>query len=436
VIATVLATITGAGGLGVTAAEAQPLQSHPPITITNGSQFDLAHGVTNGPFPSACGTAATPCSIDGWSIQPSAGQACITIDLTNSAAEPSYVIQNNRCSGGMDGIVLIDAPRGTVRNNTISGASGAANSPAATGIMLNTSDNMTITENRLSNIEGRPGMTFGQSGGDAVGIHVLDSDMVDIQHNDISLVAGGFGFLGALGGAGGNGGNGTAILAEQTMAPTPCFLSLCALLRSVSASLLRAVPAPLLGSVANALPPTHVVHLNLKNNTISRVYGAVGAVGGLGGVGPGGDGGDGGSATGVRVKGFSDGVRYRGVTVQGNSVSFVTGALGALGAAGWRGGRGGDGGSGQGVVLTDVASSATVTGNAIYQLYGAYGAAAGWGAYGGNGGNGGDGIGIRKGNVAVAPGDNIISFFFAGIGGAGGLPNGLLGSPGTAAAIV
>jgi len=443
-IATVVATLTGAGGLGgITAAQAQPLQSHEPITITSAAQFDFQHGVTNAP---GCGIAANPCSIDGWSIQPSSGQACITIDLSHDTMPPrDYVIQNNRCSGGTDGIVLKSAPNGTVAGNTISGLSGTANnSRNSTGILASDSTPLTISANRLSNIQGSPGTAPGQSGGDAWGIHVIDSPMVEISHNDISLVAGGYGFIAAFGSSGGNGGSGTAVSAEQTEA-APSQAAPISLPVGVNAGTLVGTISslPLLGPVLSELlktahMPCTSSRLTMKSNTISRVYGAVGAVGGLSLTGSGGDGGTGGSATGVVVKGFSHDSPYCDVTLKTNSISWIVGALGAFGAAGvTTGGRGGDGGSGQGVVLANVEEHARVTGNAIFQLYGAYGAAAGWGTFhGGNGGNGGDGIGIRKGHVDVHPDDNVISFFFGGLGGAGGLPDGVLGTPGTAAAVV
>jgi Periplasmic copper-binding protein (NosD) len=426
VIATALATMSGTGGLVVTAAEAEPLRPHAPIDIT-ADDFTPENGVTNG--PDCGGVLEQACSIDGWNIKAAPGASCITISDTRKR----YVIQNTRCSGGTIGIVLTDAPEGNVVSNTISGLNGSARSPTATGIAVNRSPHMTIADNRLSNIQGRPGNAAGASGGDALGIHVRDSEGVDIVRNDVSLLAGGYGYLGSLGkdgangGNGGNGGSATAILAEQTPPST--------LLASLSTPPLRSVQVSVLGSdVTLNVGPLAISGLTLRNNTIARVYGGVGAVGGFGGFGSGGNGGDGGNATGVMVKGL-DSDSYDLDSMKGNSISWIVGAVGAVGAAGWNGGMGGNGGSGQGVVLTNVGSGADVSGNSIFQLYGALGAAAGWGAaHAGNGGDGGDGIGIRKGAVALV--DNVISFFFAGFGGAGGLPDGVLGRPGQAAAVL
>jgi len=331
VIATVLATMSGIGVLG--SGPAGAATPHPPINIM--SNMDLTTTATNGPNCGNTMMMQPACSIDNFQITPSAGQTCIRIAGTTL----SYAVHDNSCTGGANGIVLTNAPNGTVNKNTISGLNGT---PDATGILVKaTHGNITVTNNQLSKIKGNPGTSTSQQGGSAFGIHVDDSAPVDIVSNGISQVSGGYGFLGTTASKnGGNGGNGTGILADN--APTSAMSlklgpvtvqlgpTLSDMLRPVVDRLQLPMVSPLLGQAVTTTPPT----LTVKTNTISQVSGGVGAIGGTGTFGGhGGNGGNGGDAVGIRKGNITPGL---------NSISFFFAGLGAIG--GFPGGTSGGNG--------------------------------------------------------------------------------------------
>ena len=434
VVATVVATMVAVAGLGVGPALAAT--PHNPIVISTGG-FTVANGVTNTP----CGSSIKPCSIDNWQIDPPAGGTCITVQNTTEF----FVIHDNTCDGGTNGIVLRNAPNGTVAKNTITNLDGTTATFDATGILVDQSDNTTITENALSKIRANPATATHKDGGSGFGIHIGKSAPVDIERNNISQVSGGYGFIGTS--ASKNGGNGGGAFGVQAEGGPPTMLSV--VLGPVAlqfgpplSDLLRPVVELVQPMIAPALPPAP--NLKVKDNAVSRITGAVGAIGAYVAGGVGGSGGNGGSAAAVSVQGVNNTTtRYNNVQVTGNNLSLVTGGVGAVGGSGRSGGNGGSGGSAHAVQLVNVGASntgSTVTGNTITQLYGAVGAIGGTGTLGlgvgGRGGNGGDAIGIRKSNVTVTPGTNTITFFFAGLAGQGGFPGGANGQSGTAAAII
>jgi hypothetical protein len=435
-IGTVLGTITALGGLGATAAQAATPRG--PIVINTDSAFTAANGVTNA--PNCGGAMQAACRINDWQITPSAGGTCINIENTMKR----YLIENNSCDGGRNGIVLVDAPNGTVKTNTIknlSGIPGAAGNREAYGIKVLRSDTMTITDNQLNKIQGDPGSSAGQNGASAYGISVQDSPTVDLARNNISRVSGGYGFMGSgTSTNGGPGGSAYGIFAQKNTATLsivlgPVNVHLGPALSELLEPVVTHLPAP----VSSLLTPVVVPpKLTVKDNVISQVSGGVGAIGAYVFGGTGGNGGNGGSATGVSVAGLATS-SYSAVSMTGNNISGVFGAVGAIGGGGKNGGKGGSGGSGQGIVLANVTNAGSaVTGNTISQLYGGVGALGGTGTFGsgvgGSGGNGGDAVGIRKGSTS--PGFNSITFFFAGLRGNGGFPGGANGTNGTAAAVL
>jgi len=433
VIATIVATMVGIAGLG--AGPAMAATPHAPIDINGNSGFNAVNsGVTNQP----CGGVLNPvCRINGWQISSGSGGFCIRIQGTTTP----YIIENNTCSGGPNGIVLSSAPNGTVRQNTISGLNGTTGSFDANAIMMDQSNNTTIAGNQISNIRGANGTSTHKDGGSAFGIHLGRSATVDVESNRISQVSGGFGFSGtATSPNGGNGGSGFGIRA-QGGAPTTLALVLgpvslqfgapISTLLGPVVDMLRPVLAPML-----AVTPSN---LDVKNNNISGISGSFGAIGAYVGSGTGGKGGNGGSAAAASVDGGT--TSYADVHVTGNTMNTMSGSSGAIGGSGRSGGDGGSGGSAHGVQLVNVGGgTSTVTGNTITGVYGASGAIGGSGVFGlgvgGRGGNGGDAIGIRKSNVTVNPFANNISFLFAGTGALGGFPGGANGQSGQARAIV
>jgi len=389
VIATVLATIAGVGSLGIAVAAATPVaheagsaghgchllcrcghdcdhggdngggngaagtSAHDPIVINGDAAFTGANGVTN---PTGCGTSGDPCQIDHWQITPRSGGTCISVQNTTKV----YVVHDNTCTGGTNGIVLRRAPDGTVRDNTISRLLGVIlTATDATGILADSSNDMTITGNRLSTITGSSGAGIGQKGGSAFGIHVLGGHRVDIRQNTINPVTGGTGFpaLG-IGQSGANGGNAVGIVAEN-----------------MTATLL---PGGLVG------PPLSTLLEPVLDLLVPALAGVVGSV--L--VGP------------------------PNLNVQDNTVSALNGGGGGAGT--FSGTPGGNGGSAEGVLLMSVAGSA-VSGNTISSLRGANGAN-GTGARGGNGGNA---FGIHRVSSSVTPQGNQITLLTAGTGGSG-----------------
>jgi hypothetical protein len=401
VIATTVTMMVG--GLGATAAQAQPLTPRAPIVITSDAELDAAHGVTNPGAPATCGTGMQPaCSVDHWDIMPAAGGTCISITGTTKA----FIIHDNRCTGGRRGIVLtgLGAPltgADTVRDNRISNLNGTAANRDAIGIDVVGSSFLTITDNVVTNILGRPGGAAGQDGGGAYGIRVFGSlpqpaNVLTMTGNRIIGLVGGYGSPGGPGGAGGAGGSAYGISAQGV-----------------------------LGSMLLA-----------NDNSISALHGAFGGFGGFGSGGPGGPGGFGGNAIGVSVAG------YALSSADNNNISLLAGSFGGYGGAGGvgaNGGKGGHGGDAYGVLFDNVtASSASY--NSIFQLYGSFGGAGGnggFGGLGGNGGQGGDGIGINKlTSVTITTLGNSIAFFFPGFGGNGGFPLGVNGGPGIAAPIL
>jgi len=341
----------GGGGGGDAGISTSP---HDPISINGDPAFTTANGVTN---PAGCGTSDIPCQINGWGIAPKSGGTCIVIQNTTKV----YVVHDNSCTGGTNGIVVRRAPGGTVRDNTVSRLLGVIlTGTDATGILVDTSNDVTVTGNRLSTITGSSGAGIGQKGGSAFGIHVLGGHRVDIEQNTINPVTGGTGFpaLG-IGQSGANGGNALGIVAENMTATTTMLGGLVGpplstLLGPVVDLLAPALPGPLAAVAATPL------NLNVAGNTISALNGGGGGAG-----------------------------------------SFF-------------GTPGGNGGSAEGVLLTAVAGSA-VTGNTISSLRGANGGN-GSGARGGNGGNA---FGIHRVNSTVTPQLNQITLLAAGTGGSG-----------------
>ena len=356
---------------------------HAPILIVGDADFTAANGVRN---PVGCGTSVNPCRIEDWSISSAPGGTCIHVNSTTKY----YLIRNNSCTGGMTGILLVSAPNGDVRCNRITRL--RARDLGAVGISVQLTNNVMITENRLSDMEGTA--EFSGSSLDAFGILVgFGPSNVTIERNTISHLIAAPGRLGGLTGTGNGdpGGNAAGIV----------------------------VPPPLLSN-----------NVTIEDNLISQLLGGSGGAGAIGR-----NGGEGGSAFGIFATGDN-------VSIEGNGISLLFAGVGGMGGAGGLGGNGGaagPGGSAYGIRVEDSVGVSNVS-NTIFQLYGASGGLggfAGFGGTGGNGGNGGNGIGISLSNVVgFINSGNIITFFFAGLGGFGAFPGGTNGTPGLAAAIL
>ena len=333
----------GGAGIGTTA--------HDPIVISGDGGFTQANGVTN---PAGCGTADNPCQIDHWEITPRSGGTCISVANTTKV----YVVHDNSCTGGTNGIVVRRAPNGTVRDNSVSRLLGVIlTATDATGILVDSSNDVTVTGNRLATITGSSGAGIGQKGGSAFGIHVLGGHRVDIRQNTINPVTGGTGFPAiGFGQSGANGGNADGIVAENMTATSS-------------------------GGAFGPLSTVVGALLDLIGPALSELFGPVLAA-------------------------------PANLNVEGNTISALNGGGG--GAGSFSGTPGGNGGSAEGVLLTAVAGSAVTT-NTISSLRGANGGN-GTGARGGNGGNA---YGVHRVNSSVTPQNNQITLLTAGTGGTG-----------------
>ncbi len=425
------------------------LISRGEIKIYNDTAFISTNGVNSG-----TGTKGDPYIISNWKINTPGD---IGIEVINTTKY--FKILNCSISNQMIGIRFENVINGVIYNNTIKDLIG--NSNAATGILIENSTNIDITQNLIDNIRGSSGFdgsdgndmvipsvnptdgSAGENGQNAFGISITDSNYVNLIQNNISDI------LSGNGGAGGNGGN-------------------CLVNDTVTDGGFGGNGGD--SGTAKGIDISHSNHTRITTNTIYNVTSGIGGAGGTGGIGSeslgyqdsgvGGDNGNrgkGGDAYGIYI---DTGKNY---TLDNIKIDKIIGGIGGLGGNGGAGGnwtevqadpfiwardggssgQGGAGGMAFGCDFEYITNSEISYSN-ITNIFGGKGGNGGTGGKGGkapgaqwespgsggtsmSAGDGGQAVGIRLNScINFNSSNNLLKSITGGSGGIGGIG----GSPG------